>query len=156
MRNKKLVLSVICIVLVSLFSFSVFADDIGIIGGADGPTAILVTDGKPQTVIDGEGPFIYKLLYLGVFQFFMGSTAAIPALLALYFLTALVAYALGSLNFGIIISRLFYKDDVRKHGSGNAGTSNMLRTYGKKAAVGTLVGDAIKVVLAVFIGYLLE
>ncbi len=156
MRNKKLILSVVCIALISLFSFSAFADDVvGIIGGADGPTSIIVTKGDESVSFDGNEPFIYKLMYLGVFQFFIGTTSAIPALLALYLLTALVAYALGSLNFGIIISKLFYKDDVRKYGSGNAGTSNMLRTFGKKAAIGTLLGDALKVVVAVFVGYLL-
>lgn len=153
--KSKLALIIICIALVSLFSFSVFADDVGIIGGADGPTAIIVATEDNSMNFDGNEPFIYKLMYLGVFQFFIGTTAAIPALLALYLLTALAAYALGSLNFGIIISRLIYHDDIRNHGSANAGTSNMLRTYGKKAAIGTLLGDALKVVVAVFAGYLL-
>ena len=156
MRNKKLILLLICIVLVSWFSFNAIADDvIGIIGGADGPTSIVVTDGDKSINLGGNEPFIYKLMYLGIFQFFIGTTSALPALIALCFLTALVAYALGGLNFGIIISKLVYHDDVRNYGSGNAGTTNMLRTYGKKAAIGTLVGDALKVVLAIFIGYLL-
>ena len=70
------------------------------------------------------------------------------------FLSALVSYLLGSLNFAIIISRLFYHDDIRKYGSGNAGTTNMLRTYGKGAAIGTLLGDILKTVLAVIFGSL--
>lgn len=64
-----------------------------------------------------------------------------------------IPYLLGSLNFGVILSRAKYKDDVRQHGSGNAGTTNMLRTYGKGAAVLTLLGDMLKAVIAVLFGY---
>ncbi len=70
-------------------------------------------------------------------------------------LVALVGYALGSLNFGIIISKLVYHDDIRKYGSGNAGTTNMLRTYGKGAALGTLAGDCLKAVVAIIIGWII-
>ena len=65
----------------------------------------------------------------------------------------LVPYLLGSINFAVIISSRNYKDDVREHGSGNAGMTNMLRTYGKKAAALTLGGDALKAVLAALVGY---
>ena len=61
----------------------------------------------------------------------------------------LASYLLGSVNTAIIISKLLYHDDIRKHGSGNAGMTNMLRTYGKKAALLTLVGDLMKTVLSV-------
>ena len=54
-------------------------------------------------------------------------------------LTALQAYLLGSLLFGVLVSKLFYHDDVRLHGSGNAGMTNVLRTYGKLPAVGKSV-----------------
>ena len=47
---------------------------------------------------------------------------------------ALEAYLLGSIDTGILVSRLVYHDDVRKHGSGAAGMTNMLRTFGKRAA----------------------
>ncbi len=67
-------------------------------------------------------------------------------------LVALAAYLLGSVNFGILVSKLFYRDDVRRHGSGNAGSTNILRTYGKKAAIVTLLGDMGKGVLAVLLG----
>ena len=70
-------------------------------------------------------------------------------------LCCLVAYILGSINFATIISGKKYKDDVRKHGSGNAGMTNMLRTYGKKAALWTLLGDIGKAVVAVLVGILL-
>ncbi|MEE0801331.1 MAG: glycerol-3-phosphate 1-O-acyltransferase PlsY [Gemmiger sp.] len=66
--------------------------------------------------------------------------------------TALESYLLGSLLFGVLISKLVYHDDVRLHGSGNAGMTNVLRTYGKAAAVFTTVGDVGKSFLAVQIG----
>ena len=62
------------------------------------------------------------------------------------------AYLVGSVNFALVVSRLFYHDDVRRHGSGNAGMTNMLRTYGKGAAGLTLLGDLLKTVLAVCCG----
>ena len=60
-----------------------------------------------------------------------------------------VGYLLGSINSSIIISKLLYRDDIRRHGSGNAGTTNMLRTYGKGAALLTLLGDVMKTALSV-------
>ncbi len=65
------------------------------------------------------------------------------------------AYLLGSLNFAIIISSSQYKQDIRDYGSNNAGMTNMMRTYGKKAAAFTLIGDALKAVVSCLIGYLL-
>ena len=50
---------------------------------------------------------------------------------------ALEAYLLGSVDTGILVSKLVYHDDVRNHGSGAAGMTNMLRTFGKKAAAMT-------------------
>lgn len=61
-------------------------------------------------------------------------------------------YLLGSINSAIIVSKLLYRDDIRNHGSGNAGLTNMLRTYGKGAAGLTLLGDILKTAVAVFIG----
>ncbi len=66
---------------------------------------------------------------------------------------AILSYLLGSLNFGIIISKSLNKDDVRSHGSGNAGSTNMLRNYGKKYAVMTILGDMLKVAVAILIAY---
>ena len=63
-------------------------------------------------------------------------------------LTSLAGYFIGSINFALIVSRIAAYDDVRSHGSGNAGAANMLRTYGKKAALFTALGDALKAVLA--------
>ena len=61
----------------------------------------------------------------------------------------LCAYLLGSVNTALIVSKCFFHDDVREHGSGNAGTTNVLRTYGKKPAIVTFVGDSLKGVIAV-------
>ncbi|MBO7310963.1 MAG: glycerol-3-phosphate 1-O-acyltransferase PlsY [Clostridia bacterium] len=66
---------------------------------------------------------------------------------------AIAAYLLGSLNFAIIISGRAYKQDIRQYGSKNAGMTNMMRTYGKKAAALTLLGDALKAILAGIVGY---
>lgn len=68
-------------------------------------------------------------------------------------LCAVVGYLLGSLNSAIIISHLFLRRDIRAHGSGNAGTTNMLRTYGTKYAVMTLVFDMLKGAMATALGY---
>ena len=65
---------------------------------------------------------------------------------------ALQAYLLGSVDTGILVSKFVYHDDVRNHGSGAAGMTNMLRTFGKKAAAMTAAGDVLKGVLAVCIG----
>jgi len=65
-----------------------------------------------------------------------------------------VPYFLGSLNFSVILSGKLYKEDVRSKGSGNAGSTNMLRNYGKKAAGLTLLGDAFKTVVSCSFGIL--
>ena len=64
------------------------------------------------------------------------------------FLCMVIPYLLGSINPAIVFSKLIYKDDVRTHGSGNAGSTNMLRTYGFKAAALTFVCDMLKAVVA--------
>lgn len=71
-------------------------------------------------------------------------------------LVCAVAYLLGSVNTSILISRL-YGTDIRKHGSGNAGATNTLRTLGKKAAALVVAGDAAKGILAVALaGFLVK
>ena len=71
-------------------------------------------------------------------------------------LSIAVSYLLGSINSAIIVSKLLYRDDIRKYGSGNAGMTNMLRTYGKGAAGLTLLGDVLKTVIAIlFTAFLL-
>lgn len=71
------------------------------------------------------------------------------------FLCILIPYLLGSVNFALVISKIFYHDDIRKHGSGNAGMTNMLRTYGKLAALGTLLCDMLKASVSVWFGMLM-
>ena len=71
------------------------------------------------------------------------------------FIAGLAGYLLGSVSFSIILSRVRYQDDIRRHGSGNAGMTNTLRTYGKLSAVLVLLGDAAKGALAGWLGWLL-
>lgn len=72
--------------------------------------------------------------------------------MALYALfCAVIPYLLGSLSFSIIVSKGLYRQDIRKFGSGNAGMTNILRTFGKKAAALTIVGDIGKGVAAVLL-----
>ena len=54
--------------------------------------------------------------------------------MATYIIIALLAYAIGSINFSVIISKKYAGFDVREKGSGNAGTTNMLRSVGKKSS----------------------
>jgi glycerol-3-phosphate acyltransferase PlsY len=91
----------------------------------------------------------------GIFSVRVGSGAALPIIIIMYLVLIAAGYLLGSLNAGIIISRLAYRDDIRNHGSGNAGMTNMLRTYGKSAAAVTFLCDGMKTVIAVFIGVIL-
>ena len=72
-------------------------------------------------------------------------------MIATYILMAVIAYAIGSVNFSVLISRRVAGFDVREKGSGNAGTTNMLRSVGKGAALATLILDILKGVLAIFI-----
>ncbi len=75
----------------------------------------------------------------------------IAVLITGYLLCGVISYLLGSLNFGMIISKYKFKDDIRVHGSGSAGMTNMLRTYGKSAAAFTLLGDALKSMISVLL-----
>ncbi len=70
-------------------------------------------------------------------------------------ITAAAAYLLGSFNVSIFISKKFYGEDIREYGSGNAGMTNVMRTYGKKMAALTFGGDFLKAVLASLVGRLL-
>lgn len=73
---------------------------------------------------------------------------------AVYILVALVAYLIGSINFAIIFSKKFAGFDLRERGSKNAGTTNVLRTVGKKAAILTLICDILKGVVSVLLAML--
>lgn len=74
--------------------------------------------------------------------------------MATYIIVAVIAYLIGSINFSIILSKKMAGFDIREKGSGNAGTTNMLRAVGKKAAVITLICDILKGVVAILIAVL--
>ena len=63
-------------------------------------------------------------------------------------------YLLGSINSAIIISTKKFGSDIRNHGSGNAGMTNMFRTFGKKGGFLTLFGDVAKTIAPIILGYL--
>ena len=69
-----------------------------------------------------------------------------------YIMVFIITYLLGSVSFSVLISKKMAGFDVREKGSGNAGSTNVLRTVGKKAAVLTLICDCLKGVIAVLIG----
>ena len=69
--------------------------------------------------------------------------------MAAYIIVGIVAYLIGSISFSVIFSKKMAGVDVREKGSGNAGATNMLRSVGKKAAVLTLLCDALKGVVAI-------
>jgi len=76
-------------------------------------------------------------------------------MIVLCIVNAIIAYLIGSINFSVIFSKKFAGFDVREKGSGNAGTTNMLRSVGKKAAAITLICDILKGVVAILIAIFL-
>ena len=70
----------------------------------------------------------------------------------IYCIAAIAGYLIGNIQFAVIFSHLLHHDDVRHHGSGNAGSTNMLRVFGLKAGVITFIGDLIKGAGAVLLG----
>ncbi len=73
----------------------------------------------------------------------------LPAVLVTVF-----AYLLGSISFAVVFSKIFMKDDIRTHGSGNAGTTNMMREGGFLPGALTFIFDALKGFVACFAGKL--
>lgn len=72
-----------------------------------------------------------------------------------FFVIAVISYLLGSLPFGYYIGKYIYKKDIRSMGSGNIGTTNALRNFGKTAGLITFILDAFKGGLAAYIGGLI-
>ena len=70
----------------------------------------------------------------------------------LLIITAVIAYALGGVNGAIIISKYFYRRDVRNYGSGNAGLTNYYRTFGGLSTLLVIAIDILKTVLACLLG----
>ena len=71
--------------------------------------------------------------------------------IALIIISVAIGYLLGSVSFSVIVSKIAYKGDVREHGSGNAGATNMARVYGLKGAIFVLLADFGKCVLSMFL-----
>ena len=69
-----------------------------------------------------------------------------------YVLIAVVGYLLGNISVGILVAKLYGIKDIRKVGSGNAGSTNVLRNLGWLPSVLTLVGDCLKSFIAAQLG----
>ena len=65
---------------------------------------------------------------------------------------AVLSYLLGCINGAIATSHLFYHDDVRRHGSGNAGLTNFYRTFGGPLTFGVILTDVLKAIVALVVG----
>ena len=91
------------------------------------------------------------ILVPGIFD--ENSTAGYIVTILCGLCSIVIPYLLGSINPAILISKLKYHDDIRTHGSGNAGSTNMLRTYGKGAALATLLCDFGKAIVATLLGF---
>ena len=103
---------------------------------------------------------IYNLFKNGLLRSLLaawqpGETGHAVAIGLSFALCILFSYLLGSINFALVISKVFYHDDIRKYGSGNAGATNMARTYGKKAAVATFLCDGLKGVISILFACLI-
>lgn len=68
-----------------------------------------------------------------------------------YILVIVISYFIGTISGSYIIGKLFLDKDIRKYGSGNAGTTNAMRVLGKKAGVITFIIDFLKGVAVTFI-----
>lgn len=67
-------------------------------------------------------------------------------------ITAVISYLLGCCNTSIVISKYFLRDDVRNHGSGNAGLTNFYRVFGQKKILFVILADVMKTVVSVLLG----
>lgn len=103
-----------------------------------------------EEVIERTNWNLYSFL---IDKFALGNTqTALYLMLAGVILCIILPYLIGSINPAIILSKKIYHDDIRSHGSGNAGATNTLRTYGVKMAALIFGLDLLKAVLAVIIG----
>ncbi len=69
-----------------------------------------------------------------------------------YLFILLISYFIGNISFAYILGKIFAKKDVRDYGSGNAGTTNAMRTFGKKIGILVFIGDVLKGAVSVYIG----
>lgn len=79
----------------------------------------------------------------------IGPGFVLPALVV-----AVVAYFCGCFNGAVIVSKYILRDDVRKHGSGNAGLTNFYRTFGGPLTLVVILTDVLKAIVAVWVGIL--
>lgn len=77
----------------------------------------------------------------------LGAALLLPALLV-----AVIAYFCGCFNGAVIVSKYILRDDVRNHGSGNAGLTNFYRTFGGPLTFVVILCDVLKAVVAVLLG----
>lgn len=102
-----------------------------------------------------EGAKTMWNLYSYICSFVSNETAQGILLLAAVLLCIASAYLIGSINPAIIFSKKIFNEDIRDYGSGNAGATNILRTYGQKMAIFIFALDFIKASVAVIIGAVL-
>lgn len=107
------------------------------------------------TDVPEEGAKATWNLYSYICSFISNETAQGILLLAAVLLCISSAYLIGSINPAIIFSKKIFNEDIRNHGSGNAGATNILRVYGQKMAIFIFALDFIKASVAVIIGSLL-
>ena len=69
-----------------------------------------------------------------------------------YILIGIISYFIGNISFAYILGKIFANKDVRDYGSGSAGATNALRTFGKKIGAMVFLGDVLKGAIAVTIG----
>ncbi len=79
-----------------------------------------------------------------------GSGFVLPAVL-----TAVIAYFCGCFNGAVIVSKYILRDDVRNHGSGNAGLTNFFRTFGGPLTLVVILTDVFKAIVAIWAGTML-
>lgn len=97
----------------------------------------------PTTVPAGIAPNLSAALAAGAQAVFL------PAILV-----AVAAYFCGCFNGAVIVSKYILRDDVRKHGSGNAGLTNFYRTFGGPLTLVVILTDVLKAIVAVWVGIL--
>ena len=73
-----------------------------------------------------------------------------------YIIFGIIAYLLGSIPSALIVGKLYYKIDIREHGSGNLGATNTFRVLGVKAGIAVTLADILKGTIAVLIPFLLN
>ncbi len=93
-----------------------------------------------------------KGLFSKLLDMYSQSTLGAVVFIGGFLICIIGGYLLGSINCAIVISKIKYGEDVRDSGSNNAGTTNMLRTYGGSAAKLTLLGDLAKTLVSYLLG----